>query len=78
MMMPDDIESLRYWFPIMRHARAVAKQSSGYGVLTIKVVVNELGQPAGLWIMPELVRLVPRDTADQALNEIISGLTLDS
>jgi hypothetical protein len=75
MITPDDYSTLADWFPIIRHARSVAKQSSGLAVLTIRVVVDSLGKPAGLWIMPELTRLVPRATADLALKEIIEQLT---
>lgn len=73
---PSDLAVLKPWLPVIRHCISVAKQSSGIGVLTVRIMVN-YGRPAGLWIMPELVRLVPRDTADQALEEIIEGLTGD-
>lgn len=76
MIIPDDIETLKYWFPVIRHARAVAKQSSGLGIITIRVVVNEIGQPAGLWVMPTMELLVPRSTADLALREILDKLTI--
>lgn len=72
---PEDIDSLRNWFPAIRHMRSVARQSTGYAIVTLRVIVNEFGQPAGLWIMPELTRLVPRYTADQALAEVVKGLT---
>jgi hypothetical protein len=74
---PSDLAVLKPWFPAIRHCISVAKQSSGLGVLTLRIVIN-YGKPFGLWIMPELTRLVPRDTADQALKEIIYGLTDDA
>lgn len=73
---PDDYEMLRLWFPVIRHIRAVSR-SAGWGIIKMKVIVNEMGNPAGLWTLPEFIKLNPRETAQQALEEIVKALTQD-
>ena len=72
--LPDDYEALSVWFALCRHLRNAARQSSGLGVITARIVIDEFGRPQ-LWTMPTLERLVPRMTADLALREIIEKLT---
>jgi hypothetical protein len=76
MNVPEDIEYLAPFFPAIRHIRSVTKLSSGLCVVTLKILVDEYGRPyPGLWMMPTLEKLVPKDTADLALREIIDKLT---
>jgi hypothetical protein len=73
---PDDYEMLRLFFPMIRHIRAVSR-SAGWGIIRVRVIVNEMGNPAGLWTMPEFTKLVPRDTAQEALEQVVKALTTD-
>jgi hypothetical protein len=74
MVVPDDYEFLQPYFPAIRHLRSIAKQSSGLGVVVLRIVIDEFGKPK-LWTMPELTRLVPRATADLALADLVKQLT---
>ena len=74
--LPEDYCMLEPWFPAIRHLRNAARQSTGVGVLTMRILIDEYGRPK-LWMMPELIKLVPRATADEALTEIIKGLIIE-
>ena len=76
MTQPDDIEYLTPWYPALRHARSVCKLSGCMGVVTMRVVVDEMGRPCGLWMLPRFEKLLPQATADMALREIVEKLTM--
>lgn len=73
---PDDIDALRPWFPAIRHCISVSKLSDCLAVVTLRIVVDEMGRPTpGLWILPTIDKLLPRATRDEALSELLSKLT---
>jgi hypothetical protein len=76
---PDDYPSMVAYFPMLRQIRALAKQQSpGISVVTLRVIVNEFGQPMPeLSMMPTIQKLSPKYTADAALKEVIELLMGD-
>jgi len=54
-----EIGLLRPWFPLIRRLRKEAKTGNAHAILTVKVLVNERGEPIQ-WTAPERVQLEPR------------------
>lgn len=70
---PEDYHTLCQWFPIIRHARSVAK-SNGMSVITIRVIVDDLGNPLAPWPVPEAVRLLPRMSSQETISDLLQKL----
>ncbi len=70
---PGDIDLLRPWFSFIRRMRQ-EMPSTGVGVATIRVVMDERGTPV-FWSEPEFTRLEPRSSAGASLKDILELLT---
>lgn len=69
---PPDYHTLTPWFPVIRHARSIGK-SAGLSVVQLTVLVDESANPV-LFSAPTATRLYPKDTAREAINEVVSKL----
>jgi hypothetical protein len=71
-----EIDLLRPWFPLIKRLRQQAKTKTGnaHAILTVKVLVNEHGEPIQ-WTTPERVQLEPRAGGDslEALMKHLGG-----
>ena len=56
---PCDIEELSPWLNVIRRLRSVTHTSSGYAILTIRVLVDADGIPIQ-WTAPTITLLEPK------------------
>jgi len=54
-----ETELLRQWFPLIRRLRKEAKTGNAHAILSVRVLVNERGEPIQ-WAAPQRVQLEPR------------------
>lgn len=72
--LPGDLELLRPWFPIIRRLRQIGGEAGGMAAVTIRVVVDQGGDPVPPWVSMGSVRLEPKMDADQAIAHLLECL----
>ena len=70
---PGDLELLRPWFNLIRRVRQLALKT-GCALTTITVVTDDCGNPVEPWILPELRKLEPSTTAEQAFEKLVKEI----
>ena len=60
------------WLNVIRRLQSIGRQQSGYGIVTIQVIVDANGTPI-LWNEPELKRLEPQSKVAELMMKILSG-----
>ena len=59
---PCDIKELSPWLNVIRRLRSVTYTSSGYAILTIRILVDADGTPVQ-WTKPVITLLEPKNEA---------------
>lgn len=62
------------WMHVVRRLQSLGCKQNGCAIITIKVMVDENGEPL-LWTTPEMVQLEPRESTQKFMVEMIMGLT---
>jgi hypothetical protein len=70
---PADICDLLKWSNVIRRVISVSK-SGGYGVVSIRVVVDSEGNPVQ-WAEPILTKLEPKRESVEVITQLIANLT---
>jgi hypothetical protein len=60
---PEDLDLLRPWLPLIRRLRKEAKDGGHCAVLSLRVIVDQDGTPRH-WTMPQRLSLEPRASSE--------------